>query len=146
MATGYSKRSLIEKLGIKSGFSVYILNPPTGYDVALGELPKGVQRFAKPKGALDLIQFFTKERSELERQFPVLKKALADTGMLWISWPKAASKIATDVNENVVREIGLKNQMVDIKVCAVDEVWSGLKFVVRLNDRGSKGHARTTRS
>src|SRR5262245_22383519 len=146
MAGGYSKRSLIEKLGIKSGFSVCILNPPTGYDVTLGELPKGVQRFVKAKGPLDFIQFFTKERSELVRLFPVLKKALSATGMLWISWPKAASEIATDVNENNVREIGLKNQLVDVKVCAVDEVWSGLKFVVRLNDRGSKGRARTTRS
>ena len=146
MAAGYSKRSLVEKLGIKSGFSVCILNPPTGYDITLGELPMGVQRFVKPKGTLDFIQFFTKERSELERLFPVLKKALAETGMLWISWPKAASEIATDVNENSVREIGLKNRLVDVKVCAVDEVWSGLKFVVRLNDRGSKGRSRTARS
>ena len=145
MAGGYSKRSLIEKLGIKSGFSVCILNPPTGYDIALGELPTGVQRFMKPKGALDFIQFFTKERSELERLFPVLKKALAETGMLWISWPKTAFEIATDVNENSVREIGLKNRLVDVKVCAVDEVWSGLKFVVRLKERGSKGPARKTR-
>src|SRR5262247_639509 len=74
MGAGYSKRSLIEKLGIKSGFSVCILNPPTGYDVTLGELPKGVQRFVKAKGPLDFIQFFTKERSELVRLFPVLKK------------------------------------------------------------------------
>lgn len=76
--------------------------------------------------------------SALERAFPLLRKELAESGMLWISWPKAASNIPTDVNENVVREIGLKNQMVDIKVCAVDEVWSGLKFVFRLKDRAAK--------
>ena len=137
MSAGYSKRSLPEKLGIKPGFRVCILNAPASYDATLGELPPGVQRLAKPKVALDFIQFFTKQRSELERIFPALKKELAETGMLWISWPKAASKITTDVNENAVREIGLKNQMVDIKVCAVDETWSGLKFVYRLKDRAA---------
>lgn len=139
MSAGYSKRSLPEKLGIKPGFRFCILNPPAGYNATLGELPLGVQRLAKPREPLDFIQFFTKQRSELERVFPDLKKELAETGMLWISWPKAASKIPTDVNEKVVREIGLKNQMVDIKVCAVDAVWSGLKFVYRLEDRTAKG-------
>ena len=87
---------------------------------------------------MDFIQFFTKQRSELNHVFPALKERVSETGMLWISWPKAASKIATDVDENAVREIGLKNQMVDIKVCAVDDVWSGLKFVYRLKDRTAK--------
>jgi hypothetical protein len=130
---GYSRRSLPEKLGIKSGFRFCI--PPSNYEATLGVLPPGVQRFLKPAGTLDFIQFFTKHRSELERAFPFLKKRLAETGMLWISWPKAASRLATDVNENVVREVGLKNQMVDTKVCAVDDVWSGLKFVYRVKDR-----------
>ena len=138
MSTGYSKRSLPEKLGLKQGSRFCILNAPTNYDDTLGELPPGVQRLARPRGAMDFIQFFTKQRSELDRVFPALKKELAETGMLWISWPKAASKIPTDVNENAVREIGLKNQMVDIKVCAVDDVWSGLKFVYRLKDRTAK--------
>jgi hypothetical protein len=135
MSAGYSKRSLPEKLGLKPGFRICILNAPTHYSETLGELPPSVQRLSKPDAAMDFIQFFTKERSELLGVFPTLKKELAETGMLWISWPKAASKILTDVNENVVREIGLKNQLVDIKVCAVDEVWSGLKFVRRLKDR-----------
>ena len=138
MPAGYSKRSLPEKLGIKPGCRFCILNAPPSYDATLGELPPGVQRLAKPKGALDFIQFFATRRSELERFFPALKKELAETGMLWISWPKAASKVPTDVNENAVREIGLKNQMVDIKVCAVDDVWSGLKFVYRLKDSTAK--------
>ena len=138
MPAGYSKRSLPEKLGIKPGFRFCILNAPTSYDATLGELPPGAQRLAKPRGAVDFIQFFTKQRSELERRFPALKKELAETGMLWISWPKAASKVPTDVNENAVREIGLKKQMVNIKVCAVDDVWSGLKFVYRLKDRTAK--------
>lgn len=138
MAAGYSERSLPEKLGLKPGFRFCILNAPTNYDDTLGELPPSVQRLARPSGVMDFIQFFTKQRSELDRVFPALKKELAETGMLWISWPKAASKIATDVNENAVREIGLKNQMVDIKVCAVDDIWSGLKFVYRLKDRTAK--------
>ena len=97
MPAGYSKRSLPEKLGIKPGYRFCILNAPTSYDATLGELPPGAQRLAKPTGAVDFIQFFTKQRSELERRFPALKKELAETGMLWISWPKAASKIPTDV-------------------------------------------------
>ena len=138
MSAGYSKRSLLEKLGIKPGIRICILNAPADYADILGELPMGVEFLPKHKAAVDFIQFFTTQRSELERAFPLLRKELAESGMLWISWPKAASKIPTDVNENVVREIGLKNQMVDIKVCAVDEVWSGQKFVFRLKDRAAK--------
>jgi len=138
MPAGYSKRSLPEKLGIKPGSRICILNAPTNYNDTLGELPPSVQRLSKPKGVLNFIHFFARQRSELERVFPALKRELAETGMLWISWPKAASKIATDVNENAVREIGLKNQMVDVKVCAVDAVWSGLKFVYRIKDRTVK--------
>jgi hypothetical protein len=121
MSAGYSKRRLPEKLGIKPGFRICILNPASYADI-LGALPTGVKLLPKLKAAVDFIQFFTRLRSELERAFPLLRKGLAESGMLWISWPKGASKIPTDVNENVVREIGLKNQMVDIKVCAVDEV------------------------
>ena len=128
----------VDKLGIKPGFRICILNAPTNYADVLGSLPTGVERLAKLRAVVDFIQFFTQQRSELERAFPLLRKELAESGMLWISWPKAASKIPTDVNENVVREIGLKNQMVDIKVCAVDDIWSGLKFVFRLKDRAAK--------
>ena len=145
MPAGYSKRSLPEKLGIKTGFRFCILNPPPGYDTTLGELPPNVHRLAEAKGSLDFIQFFTKHRSELENVFPLLKKALAETGMLWVSWPKAASKVTTDMDENHVRAIGMKNQMVDIKVCAVDDVWSGLKFVYRLKDRTVKPKAAANR-
>jgi hypothetical protein len=138
MPAGYSKRRLPEKLGIKPGFRICILNAPANYADILGALPTGVKLLPKLKAAVDFIQFFARQRSELERAFPLLRKELAESGMLWISWPKGASKIPTDVNENVVREIGLKNQMVDIKVCAVDEAWSGLKFVYRLKDRTAK--------
>jgi hypothetical protein len=132
---GYSKRSLVEKLGIKPGANLIILNAPEGYDKTLGALPAGVSVAPTLGGSLAFIQFFTREREALESAFPALKQALAQGGQLWISWPKGSSKVPTDLNENIVREIGLQNGLVDVKVIAVDEVWSGLKFVYRLKDR-----------
>jgi hypothetical protein len=132
---GYSKRSLVEKLGIKSGHKVYLGNPPAGYNKTLGRLPEKVSQLKSLQGPCDFIQFFTKEKAELESAFPKLKQHLAMDGTLWISWPKGASKIKTDVNENIVREIGLRTGLVDVKICAVDDVWSGLKFMFRLKDR-----------
>lgn len=132
---GYSKRSLVEKLGIRSGQKVYLGNSPPDYLKTLGPLPDKVVLVKALKGPCDFLQFFTREKAELETEFPRLKKNLTKDGTLWISWPKGASKIKTDVNENVAREIGLKNGLVDVKVCAVDDVWSGLKFVFRLKDR-----------
>mgnify|MGYP000972509108 CR=1 FL=1 len=87
------------------------------------------------KGEFDFIHFFTKEKKELEATLPKLLKVLKQTGMIWISWPKGASKIKTDVNENLVRELALSIGLVDIKVCAVDETWSGLKLVIRKENR-----------
>ncbi len=84
---------------------------------------------------MDFIQFFCREKQALQRRFTALKSAVAPDGMLWISWPKGSSGVATDLTENVVREIGLAHGLVDVKVCAVDEVWSGLKFVIPLKDR-----------
>ena len=132
---GYSKRSLVNKLGIRPGDKVHLSNTPPDYAKTLGSLPDKAVVAKTLQGPCDFIQFFTKERAELESAFPKLKKNLAKGGMLWISWPKGASRIKTDVNENVAREIGLKNGLVDVKVCAVDDVWSGLKFVFRLKDR-----------
>jgi len=132
---GYSKKSLADKLGIKPGKKLHLSNAPDGYGRTLGTLPAGATMLKALQGPCDFIQFFTKEKSELKDAFPKLKKSLATDGILWISWPKGASKIKTDVNENVVREIGLDCGLVDVKVCAVDEVWSGLKFVYRVKDR-----------
>ena len=132
---GYSPRTLSQKLGIKEGMRVALEHAPAGYDVTLGELPPGVEQTTVAAGRLDFVQAFFAERAALEREFPRLKKALVESGMLWISWPKRAAKAATDLDENVVREIGLAQGLVDVKVCAVDERWSGLKFVVRLKDR-----------
>lgn len=132
---GYSKRSLVDKLGIKAGYKVLFVNPPENYFEILGSLPENVRRLKQTGEEIDFIQFFTTERSELEARFIGLKKALAANGMMWVSWPKGSSKVKTDVNENAVREIALKNGLVDVKVCAVDDVWSGLKLVYRLKDR-----------
>lgn len=134
---GYSGTPLIKKLGIKPGQRICILNAPQGYEKTLGALPAGVKhanRLGKPH-ALDLIHFFTKELAQLASSFPKLKTALAYDGTLWISWPKRAAKVDTDVNENVVRELGLAAGLVDVKVAAIDETWSGLKFVYRVKDR-----------
>ncbi len=132
---GYSGKPLVTKLGIKPGATIAILNAPRGYDRILGKMPRDVKRKIAAVGALDFVQFFTAEKRELERRFPVLERALAPAGMLWISWPKQASGVSTDLTEDRIRAIGLAHGLVDVKVAAVDEVWSGLKFVRRLADR-----------
>ena len=132
---GYSGRSLVGKLGINPGARIAILNPPRGYERTLGPLPRPVSRKRSLSGPLDFIQFFTSRRAELERRFAQLASAFAPAGMLWISWPKQASGVPTDLTEQVIRAIGLAHGLVDVKVCAVDAVWSGLKFVRRLKDR-----------
>jgi len=135
MPAGYSKRSLVEKLGIQDGFAISIIGAPKDYAGTLGKLPAGVKPINKLAGPLDFIQFFCSRRDRLEAGFADLKAALSPSGMLWVSWPKASSGVPTDLTENVVREIGLQNGLVDVKVCAVDETWSGLKFVYRLKER-----------
>lgn len=132
---GYSKRSLVEKLGIKGGHKIYFANAPKNYRETLGSLPENSTLQKSLDGSCDFIQFFTTEKSVLETDFPKLKRHLAAGGSLWVSWPKGAARVKTDLNENIVREVGLKNGLVDVKVCAVDELWSGLKFVFRLKDR-----------
>ncbi len=137
---GYSKRALVDKLGIREGFRISLIDAPPNYAATLGRLPRNVAlaKLAPATGAaseLDFIQVFTEARRQLETKLPLLKSRLSPQGMLWVSWPKGASKVQTDLNENIVREIALKNGLVDVKVCAVDEVWSGLKLVYRLKDR-----------
>ncbi len=132
---GYSKRSLVDKLGIKPGAAVLILEAPRGYAKTLGPLPDGTTVAKAPRPGLDFIHLFTTRRADLERRFGALQKALAPAGMLWVSWPKKAAGVPTDVTEDVVREVALARGLVDVKVCAVDDTWSGLKLVRRLKDR-----------
>src|SRR5207248_3849770 len=130
----YSGTPLVKKLGIKEGFNIVFANAPKGFDREL-DLPAGVTVNAKSRRPLDFVHLFVKTSREMESTFSRYAAKLSPSGMLWISWPKKASGVATDLNENVVRDIGLAKGMVDVKVCAVDEVWSGLKFVFRLKDR-----------
>jgi hypothetical protein len=135
MATGYMQKPLVQKLGIREGYNIIILNPPEDYFSTLGSLRKNIAESGELKGPLDLILFFTTKKEELENRFPILKQALSKKGILWVSWPKASAKTKTDLKEDVIREIGIKNGLVDVKIIALDEVWSGLKFVYRVKDR-----------
>lgn len=133
---GYSGKPLAVKLGIKSGFRIAVINAPEKYlSDTLGALPTDVQVLQDLGGDFDLIHFFTRETAELRDQFPGLRAQIKQTGSIWISWPKKSSKVPTDLDENIIRELGLDTGLVDVKVAAVDEVWSGLKFVIRLKDR-----------
>jgi hypothetical protein len=133
---GYSKRTLVEKLGIKPSTQVVALSAPPTYASLLGALPAGSSLRSRLPAASGFIHKFARTRDDLAADFPRLARALTDNGTLWISWPKRASGVETDLTEDIVREIGLKDGLVDVKVCAVDEVWSGLKFVRRVENRG----------
>jgi hypothetical protein len=132
---GYSKRPLVDKLGIKAGTAAVVLGAPRPYESILGAQPEGVTFRSRLSDSAEFIHYFAQQRTKLRADFPRLSRALIDEGILWISWPKRASGMETDLDENVVREIGLAQGLVDVKVCAVDEVWSGLKFVRRVGDR-----------
>jgi hypothetical protein len=132
---GYSGTPLIKKLGIKAGCSIFVSQPSDTYIELLNPLPENVTFKDKLTGELDFIHLFVKERKVFEKEFTRSKKHLKKDGMLWISWPKKSSKVVTDLDENIIREYGLKEGLVDVKVCAVDDIWSGLKFVFRVKDR-----------
>jgi hypothetical protein len=135
MSAGYSGKPLVVKLGIKPGAKALIVGAPRGYRATLSDLPPGVRPVASGAGPFDFIQLFSRSAAVLVRTLPKMKRLLAQDGMLWVSWPKRASALETDIDENVVRDAGLGVGLVDVKVCAVDETWSGLKFVIRLKDR-----------
>jgi len=130
---GYSGKLLHEKLGIKEGMAGLFLNVPSEYKKYARHFPKTMPASSN----LDFIHYFAKEKKDLERDISSLKKKLKDNGMLWISWPKKGSNLKSDLNENIIREVILGQGMVDIKVCAVDEVWSGLKIVIRKENRNA---------
>lgn len=132
---GYSGTPLAKKLGIKPGMEVVALGAPADYPALLEPIPEGASITGRLPASAAFIHFFTTERAALERQLPTLERALAPDGILWLSWPKKAAKVETDVDETVVRRAGLEAGLVDVKICAVDATWSGLKFVYRLKDR-----------
>jgi hypothetical protein len=136
MSAGDPGKPLAQKLGIRKGDVLAFLNAPDNYDRLLGELPDEVIVARGAKGQLDFIQLFATERESLERELPRSNARLKQDGMMiWVSWPKATSRLRTDLSDGVVREVGLKNGLVDVKVCVVDDSWSALKFVRRLKDR-----------
>jgi hypothetical protein len=133
---GYSGTPLPRKLGIKPSHRVLLLNAPDGFeDGTLGDLPEGVGLRRQLRGPADVIVSFHTERGDLQRRMPKLRAAMDPAAGLWIAWPKRASKVPTDLTEDVVREIALANALVDNKVAALDEKWSGLRLVIRLRDR-----------
>jgi hypothetical protein len=132
---GYSGTPLAKKLGIKEGHRVAFAAAPDEFAALLGELPEGVTVKSRASGPLDVIVFFTRSRAELERRLPALRRAMDPAAGLWIAWPKRSSGVDTDMTEDVARALGLANRLVDNKVCAIDEVWSGLRLVIRLKDR-----------
>lgn len=132
---GYSGTPLPRKLGIKPGARLGIFDAPPGFATTLGALPDEVTLTTRMSRALDVAVYFTVSRAALDKRFSALARAVSPAGSLWISWPKKSSGKATDLDQNVVRSIGLAKGLVDVKVCAIDETWSGVKFVVRLKDR-----------
>jgi hypothetical protein len=133
--SGYSGTPLPRKLGIKQGARVALVDAPDNFEATLGALPDGVTVRTRARGPVDVIVFFTTSRAKLERRIATLRSALDPAGRLWVAWPKRASGVPTDVTEDVVREIALAHRLVDNKVAALDETWSGLQLVIRLEDR-----------
>ncbi len=135
---GYSGRSLTQKLGIKPGFRIFADSAPKPYPEIVGELPDGAKLLARAATSLDMVHLFVTEAAGLAGKLRGLRKAIAPDGMIWVSWPKKASGVESDLSDVVVREAALPLGLVDVKVCAVDETWSGLKFVIPVAQRGTR--------
>ena len=135
--SGYSGTPLAKKLGIKDGTRMFLVDPPTGYADLLAPLPEGVAFDSRPATGTDIAHVFATARKDLSRHLSSLRKSLRADAMVWVSWPKKAAKVPTDITEDTIREVALPLGFVDVKVCAVTEVWSGLKLVVRKELRGT---------
>ena len=132
---GYSGTPLIKKLGVKEGFRVHFANQPANFPQLLGKLPPHVQVVPRVSGAVDLIVLFVDSRRVLEKTFRPLADKLKPAGMIWVAWPKKSSGVSTDLSFDPVQKLGLQAGLVDVKICAIDDTWSGLKFVYRVKDR-----------
>lgn len=129
MARIGSKKSLVAKLGIKEGQRIRIINAPSKYDLALGRLPKNVVEVTGAESDLDFVQLFTASEEELKREFPKLMRGLKKDGIFWISYPRTSSKLDSDLNGFMVREVGTGHGMAEVKISSLDEDWAGIKFV-----------------
>jgi hypothetical protein len=132
---GYSGTPLATKLGIKPGHRLALLGAPSGFADTLAPLPEPVTVATALRGTADVVVLFTKQRAELEQKLPLIIARLDPAGGCWIAWPKKASKVPTDITEDTIREVALPRGLVDNKVCAIDDVWSGLRLVIRLEHR-----------
>ena len=128
---GYSGTPLVQKIGIQAGFKVFAINPPSDYQKLLAPMPPDVEFVSKASATTNVVHLFTAQRKELAKVLMSLRKSLAPDAIVWVSWPKKSSKVETDITEDVIRNVALPMGWVDIKVCAVTDVWSGLKLVVR---------------
>jgi hypothetical protein len=134
---GYSGKPLAQKLGIKPGMTVVTMNAPPNYRTLLNRAANDVNFAGRIGNGCDFVHFFTTRRSELQKQLKRLRRKIADVGVVWVSWPKKSAGIPTDVTEDVIRAVALPLGFVDVKVCAVDETWSGLKLMIRRKNRKS---------
>ncbi|KAB2879058.1 DUF3052 family protein [bacterium] len=134
---GYSGTPLAKKLGYKDRFKVRLIGAPSHYLNLFSDLPPTVEFVKETKSKKDLIHYFVVEAAVLKKELPALKKKLQPDGMIWVSWYKKSAKMPTDITEDIIRAVALKIGLVDVKVCAVDEQWSGLKLVIPVKDRGT---------
>jgi hypothetical protein len=141
---GYSGKPVVQKLGIKPGFCIFVDGAPSAYGDMVGQLPPEVTIAARPKPPLDMVHVFATRAAELAGRLRTYRVAVAPDGVIWVSWPRKSSGVATDLTDVVVRDIALPLGLVDIKVCAIDEIWSGLKFVIP-KDQRKNGHKREAR-
>lgn len=133
--TGYSGTQLAKKLGIKDGFKIRIVNQPSHYFELFTDMPENISILSDKKMKKNLIHYFAANAKYLHKDIISLRNEMEPDGIIWISWPKKASKVPTDITENMIRDLALANGLVDIKVCSVDEIWSGLKLVIPVKDR-----------
>jgi hypothetical protein len=136
---GYSGKPVVQKLGIKPGFCIFAAGMPSGYRDIVGKLPAQVTIVTRLTGSVDMIHLFATEAAALASKLRSSRDAIKPDGMVWVSWPKKSSGVPTDLSDNVVRETALALGLVDIKVCAIDEVWSALKFVIPREQRTKTG-------
>jgi len=130
-AAGYSGTALAKKLGITEGSCVWLVNPPAHYAELMAPLPEGVRFVSRASRGTDLAHVFSRERRHLDKTLRAARATLRPDAVIWVSWPKKSSTVPTDITEDTIREVALPMGLVDVKVCAVDEIWSGLKLVVR---------------
>lgn len=135
MDAGYAGKPLSQKLGFKSGFAVATIDAPDYYSVLVAPLPDGIAFRPAEEGAMDVIHLFVTSQTTLATRLPFLKTKIVPNGMIWVSWPKKSAKVPTDVTEDTIRDLALSIGLVDVKVCAVDATWSGLKLVIPVKDR-----------